>query len=209
MFKGIAALFFGMVMVSNVYSAAEPLDCQTSSNFEQNLDELSEVTSKVEGECPEPTKDQFLTVCQGIYNRKTIEKPGFSYTYQEDLWKISCAKPGVDSIDTARTKIQTMWNSHREKFRCPGYPTSIANDKNIGKFALDNGFSGFLIEAVKKYKLDLNFKDSADQKTVLDFVKERKEYIQNSPPVDNTKVAEYDRIYQMLQSNGAKHAKDL
>lgn len=210
MFKGIVALLFGMVIVSNAYSGAEPLDCQTSSTFEQNLSELDEVTSKVEtDDCPAPTKQQFLNVCNGIYNRRIIERPGFSYTYQVDLWEMSCAKPEVDSIEVARTKIQKMWNENRENFRCPGFPTSNANDKNIAKLAMDYNYSGFLIEAVKKYKLDMNFKDSQDQKTILDFVQERKAFIETNPPIDQVRVAEYDRIYKYLSTNGAKHAKDL
>lgn len=209
MFKGTSTFMACCLLTLNVFAAAGPLDCQSSSRFEQNLSELNEVTSKVEEDCPAPTPQQFKNVCEGVYNTETIEKPGFSYTYQVELWEMSCAKPGTDTIESARVKIQTMWNKHRQSFNCPGYPTSFASGKNITKFAMDNGFSGFIIEAVKRYKLDMNFKDPEDQKTIMDFVKERKEYIENSPPVDNTKVAEYERIYKYLETHGAKHAKDL
>lgn len=210
MFKGISAFVCGALIAGSVFAGAEPLDCQTSSSFEKNLDDLNEVTSKVnEGQCPKPTEQQFKNVCHGIYNTKTIEKPGFSYTYQEELWRISCADPDKDTIETARTKVQSMWLKYRQDFRCYNYPTSVATDKNVLKFSMDNNFAGFIYEAVKRYKLDLNFKDPADQKTIMDFLKERKEYIQNSPPVDNLKVAEYDKIYKYLETHGAKHAKDL
>lgn len=209
MFKGTSTFIACCLLSFAAFGAAEPLDCQTSSNFETNLEELNEVTSKVEDDCPTPTKQQFQSVCHGIYNTENTQAPGLSYTYQEHLWNLSCAKPGSDTIETAKSKIQAMWIKHRENFRCYNYPTSIATDKNVTKFSIDVHFSGFLVEAVKRYKLDMNFKDPADQKTIMDFLKERKEYIQNSPPVDVTKVAEYERIYKLLETNGAKHAKDL
>lgn len=197
------------MMAAQVFAAAEPLDCQTSSTFEQNLDELSEVTSKVEGDCPAPTKDDLTGICSRIWKQEKSELQNLNFKYQEDLWKMSCADPAKDSIEVAKDKVQKMWIKHRESFRCYNYPTSVATDKNITKFAMDTSFSVFLLDSVKRYKLDMNFKDPADQKTIMDFIVEKKQFIQNSPPVDNAKVAEYERIYKLLEINGAKHAKDL
>jgi hypothetical protein len=160
-------------------------------------------------DCPKPTKDQFLEVCQCIFELEPALSPKFSYTYQEALWNISCANPQIDSFDVAKVKIQAMWNKYRVYFRCYNYPTSVATDKNITKFSMDSGFSAFLIEMVKKYNLDLNFKDPADQKTILDFLQDQESYILRTPPVDYPKATEYNRIYKFLSSKGAKHAKDL
>lgn len=161
--------------------------------------------------CPAPTKDQFSRVCSDLYSRDESEEngTGLSYAYQEKLWKMSCAKPGKDNIDIARKKIQNMWNENREKFRCYNYPTSIATDANITKFSLDTGFTGFISEGIKKYKLDMNFIDPADNKTLLDFVMEQEKLIRNLTPVNIERADEYLRIYKMLLQNGAKHSWEL
>jgi hypothetical protein len=160
-------------------------------------------------DCPEPTKDEFTSVCQAIYDKEAYEGSGpFSYVYQENLWELSCVKPN-ESIEIAKIKIQCMWSKYRQNFRCFGYPDSIATDLNILKFSLDTGFTAFISEAVKKYNLDMNFKDPADNKTILDFIKDQIKIIGNSPPVDNAKITEYNRLYKMLQDQGAKHGKDL
>lgn len=82
------------------------------------------------------------------------------------MWEISCAKPGIDTLDIAKSKIQKMWNTHRQSFRWFGFPSTIATDMNITKFSLDTGFISFVHEAVSKYKLDMNFIDPADGRTV-------------------------------------------
>lgn len=209
MLKAYHAFAIGMLIIGNVFAGPEPLDCQTSSTIEQNLDELDKVTKTVTDECPKPTKEQFQLVCGGIYNLKESTLDAFNFTYQEKLWKLACADADKDSPEVAKSKIQTMWMNYRTEFRCYNFPTSAASGKNITKFSIDNGFSEFILEAVKEYKLDMNFKDLDDQKTIMDFLKERKEYIQSSLPVDTLKVAEYERIYKFLEKNGAKHAKDL
>lgn len=158
--------------------------------------------------CPEPTKQQFTSVCQAIWDKEMYEGSGpFGYVYQELLWKISCANPN-ESLELAKIKIQCMWNKYGQNFRC--YNTmSVANERNIAKYSVDSGFTVFISEAVKKYNLDMNFKDPADGKTVLDFLKDQIEIISNTPPVDETKIVEYKRLYNMLKTYGVKHAKDL
>ena len=55
-------------------------------------------------DCPEPTKDQFTSVCQAIYDKEVYEGSGpFSYVYQENLWELSCVKPN-ESIEIAKIK---------------------------------------------------------------------------------------------------------
>ena len=161
--------------------------------------------------CPEPTPEQFSNVCLAIYQKAVAHNSenGLSFSYQENLWEMSCAEPGKDTPEEAKQKIQCMWNKYREKFRCYDYPTSIATDKNITKFSLDTGFTVFLNEAVRKLNLDMNFIDPEDQKTILDFIEERETYIRRSEPVDIPKADEYHRLYQLLNKNGAKHSWEL
>lgn len=166
---------------------------------------------KVPCDCPEPTKLQYSYVCSSLYDRKEAKSngPAVGYEYQEILWKMACAKIGIDKLDIARIKMQIMWNKYREKFRCYNYPILLASDKNFAKFSIDTGFTGFLTEAVKRYDLDMNFIDPGDKKTLLDWLQEREKQIRNSPPVDTGKADELQRMYQLLKSNGAKHSREL
>ena len=161
--------------------------------------------------CPAPTKESFAGVCIAMFQRSEARNPesGLGFSYQERLWQMSCAEPGKDTMELAKVKVQKMWNKYRENFRCYNFPNSIATDSNITKFSMDIGFTSFIYEAVKKYKLDMNFIDPADGKTVLDFVKEQEELIRKTPPVNTSKADEYQKIYKMLVENGAKHSWEL
>ena len=161
--------------------------------------------------CPEPTADQFAAVCSdNFYGYESkLSGTGLTYAYQEKLWKMSCAEPGVDNFETAIPKVQCMWNKYKEKFRCYNYPNSIATDRNITKFTMDMGFDAFLIEMSRKYKGDLNFIDPKDGKTILDFLKEQMELIRRTPPVNFEKADDYERTYNMIKKNGAKHSWEL
>jgi hypothetical protein len=202
----------GCLLISmSSYAAPTKLECQSSTNnFESNLSELEKVAKEVD-ECPAPTKSQYSSVCHSIYEKQSLAnpKPGVSYGYQESIWELSCAVPGVDTIETAKTKIQKMWNKYRTSFRCYDYPTLQASEKNIAKFSLDTGFTTFLTEAVKRYDLDMNFVDPGDNKTLLDFIQDQEKIIRNSPPIDTGRANEYNRIYKMFRDKGAKHAKEL
>lgn len=164
-----------------------------------------------EEKCPAARREGISGICTAMYQQYAAIDPdnGLGFSYQEMLWQISCAKAGKDSLESARAKIKKMWNKNKENFRCYNFPTSIATDLNILKFSLDIGFTSFIYEAVKKYKLDMNFIDPADGKTVLDFVKEQEELIRKTPPVNTSKADEYQKIYKMLVENGAKHNWEL
>ena len=158
--------------------------------------------------CPKPTEKQFTYVCNSIYAKKdAIEGSQFGFQFQEDLWEMSCAKVGVDSPEQAKRKIQCMWNKYKEEFRCDGHSDVTLDNANVLKFSVDTGFSQFLITVVKKYELDVNFKDQTDGKTILDFVKAQLAFYRNS--TFTSKANEYQRIYDLLIKYGAKRAKDL
>lgn len=159
--------------------------------------------------CPKPTASQFLRVCQGLYNPESASTEEFGYKYQEDLWRMSCAVPGKDTREAGEAKVRCMWNKYRSEFKCINFATSIASGKNVMKFALENGFPGFILEGVKRYKLDVNFIDPDDGQTIMDYIVYRIGQMEKAPPVDTPKIAEFQRIYNLLLSKGALHAKDL
>lgn len=161
-------------------------------------------------DCPEPGTDAYKGVCVALTQQDDARNPemGLSFSYQERLWKMSCAKPGIDSWEIATIKIQIMWNKYREKFRCHS-PTVSLSGRNIAEFSLCIAFRLFLDEAVDKYQLDMNFIDPKDNKTILDHIQDEEKNIRNSPPVDTDKANEYQDVYQLLKANGAKHSWEL
>ncbi|MEY3500441.1 MAG: hypothetical protein RL308_2110 [Bacteroidota bacterium] len=160
-------------------------------------------------DCPETTRMDFLILCKDVYERKpSSEESELSFKYEQALWRMSCAKEGVDDMETARKKIQCMWNKNRKSFSCD-YPGSVVPKGNITKFSLETNFPEFLVTAAKRYKLDMNFKDPQDNRTILDFVKDQIAYMKKAPVNMTLKIQEYEDIYKMLQENGAKHGKDL
>lgn len=160
-------------------------------------------------DCPPPTKFDFAKLCNEIYNKKaSSDESELSFKYQEVLWKMSCAKDGVDDLETARKKIQCMWNKYRTKIGC-NFPGLSVPKGNIVKSSLEINFSFFLISAVKDYKLDMNFKDPVDNRTILDFIRDEIAFVKKSPSDMTMKINEYERLYKLLKDSGAKHGKDL
>jgi hypothetical protein len=159
-------------------------------------------------DCPKPSQKQFTRVCNSIYAKKdAIEGSQFGFQFQEDLWEMSCAKVGVDTPEQAKRKIQCMWNKYKEEFRCDAHSDVTLSNANVLKFSVDTGFPAFLITAIKKYELDVNFKDLTDNKTILDFVESQLKYYRNS--TFTSKANEYQRTYDLLIKYGAKRATDL
>lgn len=159
--------------------------------------------------CPEPTDQDIASICNDQYSRYESKLDDFTYTYQEKLWQISCAEPGVDNLESARVKIQCMWNKYREKFRCYNYSSSSATDANILKLSIDDGLSGLSVEWFRKYKLDFNFIDPQDGKTILDWLNDQEIKIRKTPPVNTERADEYQRLYKMFKTGGAKHSSEL
>ena len=162
-------------------------------------------------ECPPPTKDGIAGVCIHMLQRYESDNPEskLGLSYQIRFLKLACADPVKDSKDVIRAKLQTMWNKYRESFRCINFPNSVATDLNITKFAVDIGMDVFIHEAVRRYKLDMNFLDPADKKTVLDFVIEQEALTLKSFPVDTSRLEDMRRVRKMLEEHGVKRAKDL
>jgi hypothetical protein len=160
-------------------------------------------------DCPEPTRADFAILCNEVYERKpSSEESELAYRYQQELWRMSCALEGIDNMETARKKIQCMWNKNKLSFSCD-YPGSIVSKGNITKFSLETNFPAFLIDAAKDYKLDMNFKDPQDDRTIVDFVKDQIVNMKRAQVDMTPKIQEYERLYKMLQDQGAKHGKDL
>lgn len=160
--------------------------------------------------CPEPDQNSITSLCLAIYTgEKAPEGSPLSYMYQMKLYKMACADPENDSPEEAYAKIRCFWDQYAPLLRCYSYPTSLATDKNVLKFSLETGNTAFLMEAIKRFGLDLNVIDPDDGKTILDFVKESIQRVRNTPPVDEGKLAFYERVYTLLRQKGALHVSEI
>jgi hypothetical protein len=159
-------------------------------------------------------KKQAITLLVILLGFNTI----FAQTYPEMITVEGCIFTMGDTemegekdeqpLQTARKKIQCMWNKYRTSIACDLPGLSVPKG-NIAKASLEINFSYFLYEAVKDYKLDMNFKDPVDNRTILDFIKDEIAFIKKSPSDMTMKINEYESLYKLLKDNGAKHGKDL
>ena len=197
------------IFASIACAQAAEKECNKTTMLGKNLSELEEVSKAVDG-CATPSADDIIGICDAIYNKEPgSPESGFGFKYEEDLWKLACIKPSktilgnADSLKAAHLKIQTMWNNNRSMLKCTGFPLP---DANITNFSVNSGFITFLRAAVKRYNLDMNFKDE-NQQTVMDYiVKQIERYKQAGQP---EKVLDLEMIYKVLNDNGAKHGKDI
>ncbi len=202
------SLLFGLLIGLSAWAAPVQKNCQTQSKLDKNLTEIETITKSVQ-ECPVPSKSDFELVCDNVYTKKISgDETELNYKYQETLWKMSCAKDGVDNLDEARKKIQTMWNKYRTSFSC-NYPGLKVPNGNVTKMSVDTGFTTFIMDAVKEYKLDMNFKDPIDGKTILDFINDEISSLKKSTVNMSDKIREYESLYKILQANGAKTSREL
>jgi hypothetical protein len=120
-----------------------------------------------------------------------------------------CADPENDSQALAKAKIQKMWNQNRIKFICSGYAGVLSSGSNISLFSIETGFSTFVIDAVNKWDLNLNFIDENTNGTVMDFlISEIKRYSEMNNDFSG-KIKEYQEIYDYLKRFEVKHASEL
>jgi hypothetical protein len=170
-----------------------------SGEFEANLNELVEVTSKVE-DCPKPSDDMFEKMCD-LVARKDV-------SYKDHLMKMSCADKKKDSQVSVNTKIKQTWDTYRKDFYCSEDGFAV-KEGNILKYSVYHGFPTFVNGIVKHYDLDINFKDPADGKTVLDYIQSEIVMFKKLGSLPS-KVKELEELYQDFRINlKAKHASEI
>lgn len=190
------------------WEEALELTAWLASNQKDNT-YLSQILQEID-ECPAPSEAQIAELCLNVrFSERDPAPDSLGYTYHRSLWNMACAKPKIDSAQVGREKVRAMWNKYKEDIRCPIGTNSPSEDLNITKFAIDSTNHRFTSELVISYKLDFNFIDKKDGKTLLDFVQKRIEDEKRYIPTSEIKLREYGNLYQAIVKNGGKHAKDL
>lgn len=202
-------LFFSCYAISFAcFAGAMPLNCQTSTVMEENLNELDAVAAKVK-DCPRPTTGKFVNICTLVEN----SDPQF----KKELISMSCADPKKDSIETVNSKVNYMWEKYYSEFGCEGQ--NFTPEKNILKYSINQRFTDFIKEAVEGFQLNINLKDPSDGKTLLDYAFSEKEsyqkYFNETPEKQRTenekkKMQELTDIVKYLrEQHNAKFSHEL
>lgn len=166
--------------------------------FPGNLEELEKVTKEVDS-CDKPDDSKFTSICYRVGQRDS--------GLLADLNEMSCVKP-TDSSSDKQAKVQRLWTKYREYFGCDssGFPVEYGN---ILKYSVHKNYYLFVDQVIDNYKLDINFKDPSDGKTLLDFVKDEVSRY-GKIPGQNDKVKELDNLYKHLRTNlKAKHSNEV
>ena len=164
---------------------------------------LASVADSMPSNCPNLSK--LKGICVDISSKTTdLSNPEqYSYAYEKKIYEAACVDFTKDNAQIARQKLAALWDKHQDQFKCDSADFSVTQG-SILKYAIEMKTYGFLDNAVKTWKLNLNYVDSSDKKTVLDYVETK--LIQyrgtNAEPV-------LKNYYDILRRNGAKKSSEL
>ena len=133
-------------------------------------------TTTADCNCPTPKGVKFLNFCTLVDNQGS--------RYKQELRKMSCVDLTKDSPETILAKVQCMWRKYFAEFGCddPGF---VVPQGNILKYAVSQEFEYFVDGVVEEFGLDINLKDPADGKTLLDFVLDEVKRYKKDPEFQN------------------------
>lgn len=199
MFKSFG-LFFGYYVFSLACIAGPlPLNCQTSTTLEENLNELEEVTAKVK-DCPRPIDGKFVNICTLVENQ--------DLAYKQELRKMACVDPKKDSAETIKSKVSYMWETYYKEFGCDSTGFTVAQG-NVLKYSVNQEFVHFVDGVVKEFDLNINIKDPSDGKTLLDYTLDEVNRYKGDKHYQH-KVPELELIYSHLKNDlKAKHSNEI
>ena len=152
-------------------------------------------------DCPEPKGGKFIYFCTLVENQDK--------RYVTQMMEIACADPKKDLPETVRAKVQCMFAKYYAEFGCDSTGFSIAQG-NILKYAVNQEFENFIYGMVEEFGIDINIKDPADGKTLLDFILDEKIRYKRGVPEYQFKAKELEDIYNTLRIDYyALHANEL
>lgn len=123
------------------------------------------------------------------------------YAYQDMLVEAS----GVarqDSTETANRKIGVFLNANAASLTCNMTNFNPRNG-NIYKLAVARQVDGFIDDALDNWRVNLNQIDATDNKTVLDYIRDRQD------TAGPTYARTLGRYYDRFRAAGAKHRIEL
>lgn len=145
-------------------------------------------------------------ICGDIYGniRDKTNKAQWSFAFERKVYEAANVDFRVDSDDTARAKINTLWKNYQDYFTCDVGDFDVTNG-NVLKYAVNIRAFGVVDTFVKIWGVDLNIIDKADGKTILDYIQEK--YVENSGTALASVLAGYRDTLRNYY--GAKYCKEL
>lgn len=123
-------------------------------------------------------------------------------SHLKKLKDAACVRPS-DSPEVEGIKIRAMWNMYEDKLICDSIAFSVIGG-NIIKATLHVLNAKFMDKLIYDWKVNLNRIDSADGRTVMDYLKDE---LDKNPPTYTKKF--YEGYYRVLKNKGAKHRAEL
>lgn len=116
--------------------------------------------------CPERKPIELQLLC--VQMEHNLEDPETGVPkYILTLKDLACVPEGSSTEET-KIKIQSWWEINKTKIQCNLNNLSL-DGQNILKFSVKFLNKTFLRDLVKRYDLDINYKDTYDGKTVLEY----------------------------------------
>lgn len=118
--------------------------------------------------------DQILSPAGIEYDRTNrgnyVSMPmGKGYYMFEVMLRRAAGVGDADDPATVQTKMQRWWLANRTALGCSQLGFSIRNG-NVAKLAYERNSNAVINDMLRRWKLDMNFIDPADGKSVLDYV---------------------------------------
>ena len=156
--------------------------------------------------CPRPKDGKFINICTLVENH--------DFAYKKEIMQMACVDLLKDSPEIIRRKVNCMWEKYYNEFNCEG--SGFITQGNVLKYAINQGFDYFIDGMVKEFGVNINNKDPANDKTLLDFVlseinryKSYYDYKEKAPDAIR-RVDDLVRTYNHLKNDlKAKHASEL
>lgn len=112
-------------------------------------------------DCPKPKGGKFVYFCTLVENEDV--------TYKDLLMEMSCVDVKNDSREKIKAKVSCMFKRYYDEFGCDNTGFLVAQG-NILKYAINQEFEYFIYGVAEDFGVDLNMKDPADGKTLMDFI---------------------------------------
>lgn len=150
--------------------------------------------------CAEPDEQLFMKLCDMIELK--------DMKYKELLMQMACVDKRLDGPLLVKAKVQRLWSDYYKEFWCAAAGFRV-DQGNILKFSVYSNFQVFVDGVVRHFNLDINIKDPADGKTLLDYLTDE---INAYRKLLNSqdKFKELQELYKHYRDNlGAKHAAEI
>jgi hypothetical protein len=200
--RSITMVFMFTLAPLLALAATEPIDCQSSSNLDENTRDIASVAEGIE---PCHDRRKIGGICNFISSMSRDNNPNSSYVYlyEKNIYEASCVDIDNDTDEEISRKVNALWNAYEDELVC--YNTSFdVKNGSVLKFAVAIRFQDFIEDAAFLWKINLNKIDPSDNRTVLDYVEQRIDLSRG-----NANEPILRRYYEILRQSGAKHRREL